>query len=98
MEAQPKTYDQALKESFAEYVAKTPGQTEYMKMDFDAGFSAGWNAALHDREMELRERAAIAAMQGMLANPDRHQCLNETTHLSMKYADALINQLNTQQS
>lgn len=47
---QPKTYDQALNESFAEYVANTGGRSEYMKPDFDAGFSAGYKAALHDRE------------------------------------------------
>lgn len=93
---QPKTYDQALKESFAEYVAKTPGQSAYMKMDFDAGFAAGWNAALHDRERNLRERTAIAAMQGILART--HLPVIEAGEVAVSYADALINQLNTPQS
>ena len=101
MNPQPKPYDQARKEAFADHVANSGGRSEYMQVDFDAGFSAGYNAALHDRERELRERAAIAAMQGILGNPNRELVAVDepsTAHLSILCADALINQLNNQES
>ena len=65
---QPKPYDQAREEALADHVANSGGRSVYMQVDFDAGFSAGYNAALHDLERELMERAAIAAMQGILSN------------------------------
>lgn len=101
MTLQPKPYDQARREAFADHINHVGGRSEYIKVDFDAGFSAGYNAAMNNvaarkREDALRERAAIAAMQGMLARADLP--LREVADVSVSYADALINQLNTEQS
>ena len=100
MTSPPKPYHQAKKEAFDEYIANTGGRSEYMKPDFDAGFAAGYNAALHDRGRKLRERAAIAAMQGVLASHKYGQCFHapSVADNAVKCADALINQLNTTQS
>lgn len=68
MEAQPKTYLQARDECWNAYREENPDMSEYMERDYKDGFHDGYNAALHDRERELRERAAIAAMQGLLSN------------------------------
>lgn len=98
MTTQPKPYDQARKEAFEDYSANTPGQTEYMKIDFDAGFSAGYNAALRGHERELRERAAIAAIQGMLAHGTSSCSGGFITRKAIGIADALVEELNNQQS
>ena len=98
MDTNQRTYDQALKEAFADHIANSGGRSEYMKPDFDAGFSAGYNAALQDRERELRERAAIAAMQGMLAHGTATCSLEFIAERAVNLGTALINQLNTQQS
>lgn len=45
---------------------------------------------------EVRERAAIAAMQGELANPRIAGCFRDYAEGAIKYADALIEQLKTQ--
>jgi hypothetical protein len=41
----------------------------------------------------IRERAAIAAMQGMLAGPARYGSPNEYAKLAVSFADALIEEL-----
>ena len=98
MTPQPKPYNQARKEAFADHIANSGGRSEYMKIDFDAGFSAGYNAALQDRERELRERAAIAAMQGMLAHGTATCSLEFIAERAVNLGTALINQLNNQES
>lgn len=45
---------------------------------------------------EVRERAAIAAMQGLLANPSRTGCFRDCAETAIEYTDALIKQLKTQ--
>ena len=46
---------------------------------------------------EVRERAAIAAMQGLLANPSRTGCFRDCAETAIEYADALIKQLKSNQ-
>ncbi|MDE7345378.1 MAG: hypothetical protein K2N48_01395 [Muribaculaceae bacterium] len=41
-----------------------------MQADFDAGFSAGYNAALHDRERELRAEIAKDIFARCLSHED----------------------------
>lgn len=45
---------------------------------------------------EVREHAAIAAMQGLLANPSRTGCFRDCAETAIEYVDALIEQLKTQ--
>lgn len=45
---------------------------------------------------EVRERAAIAAMQGLLANPSRTGCFRDCAETAIEYTDALIKQLKAQ--
>jgi hypothetical protein len=42
---------------------------------------------------EVRESAAIAAMQGLLANPSRTGCFRDYAETAIEYTDALIEQL-----
>ena len=42
---------------------------------------------------EVRESAAIAAMQGLLANPSRTGCFRDCAETAIEYTDALIEQL-----
>ena len=42
---------------------------------------------------DVRERAAIAAMQGMLADPARYGSPNEYAKSAVSFADALIEEL-----
>lgn len=46
---------------------------------------------------EVRERAVIAAMQGLLANPSRGGCFRDYAESAINYADALIEQLKSNQ-
>ncbi|MDE6649777.1 MAG: hypothetical protein K2K45_07590 [Muribaculaceae bacterium] len=54
---QPKPYDQALKEAFSDHVSNSGGRSEYMQADFDAGFSAGYNAAMNNVAARKRDEA-----------------------------------------
>ena len=100
---QPKPYDQAREEAFADHVANSGGRSEYMQVDFDAGFSAGYNAAMNNvalrkRDEALRERAAIAAMQGLLAHGTATCSSDFIAGRAVDLGNALVNQLNTEQS
>ena len=53
----PKPYDQAREEAFADHVANSGGRSEYMQVDFDAGFSAGYNAAMNNVAARKRDEA-----------------------------------------
>ena len=46
-----------------------------------------------DHWQEVRERAAIAAMQGLLANPSRTGCCRGYAETAIECADALIEEL-----
>ena len=106
MTPQPKPYDQTREEALADHISNSGGRSVYMQADFDAGFSAGYNAALHDRERELRERAAIAAMDAILRSDVTIRLNGEAldfspanvAKVSVIFATELINQLNNQES
>ncbi len=55
------------------------------KLDFGNEENEHWR--------EVRERAAIAAMQGLLANPSRTGCFRDCAETAIEYADALIERL-----
>ena len=108
---QPKPYDQAREEAFADHISNSGGRSVYMQADFDAGFSAGYNAAMNNvaarkREDALRERAAIAAMDAILKSGVTIRMNGEavdfspvnTAKASVVFATALINQLKNQES
>ena len=42
---------------------------------------------------DVRERAAIAAMQGLLASPSRKGCFRYYAETAIEYADALVEEL-----
>ncbi len=53
----------------------------------------GYESPLQDYWQDVRERAAIAAMQGMLADPRRAGNPDEYAESAVSFADSLIKQL-----
>lgn len=97
MDTTAKKYYKARREAYEEYYDNTKGTSEYMEQDFMEGFDYGYNAAMMENaeERQLREQAAIAAMQGMLANGGVTCSPDHIAQRSVAFADALINELNT---
>ncbi len=104
----PKDYRTARDGCWKEYREDNPDMSEYMERDYKGGFHDGWHAAMkaveerntekYRHERELRERAAIAAMQGMLAHGTASCSKEFVARTAVGIADALINQLNPHQS
>lgn len=104
MTPQPKPYDQARKEALADHIANTGGRSVYMQPDFDAGFSAGYNAAMNNvalrkRDEALREEIAKDIFSRCLSHEDgdvRAFCnreLDMTAEDCVRQANALIKAL-----
>ena len=85
-----------INEAYAAYKTDNPCASEFMETDFKAGFRRGFVAA--ESSNDLRERAAIAAMQGILASLDHPYDsdfdIKEIAHLAVRQADALVAELN----
>ena len=103
-----KDYRTARDGCWKEYREDNPDMSEYMERDYKDGFHDGWHAAMKAvderntekcrHERELREQAAIAAMQGMLAHGTA-TCSNEfIARTAVGIADALVKELNNQES
>ena len=101
---QPKPYDQAREEALADHISNSGGRSEYMKPDFDAGFSAGYNAAMNNvaarkREDALRAEIAKDIFTRCLSHEDgdvRAFCnreLDMTAEDCVRQANALIKAL-----
>ena len=56
---------------------------------YKEGIQTGYNEAYNS----LRNQAAIAAMQGLLANPSRTGCFRDYAETAIECADALIEEL-----
>ena len=86
----------ATNKAYAAYKAENPCTSEFMETDFKAGFRRGFVAA--ESSNDLRKRAAIAAMQGILASLDHPYDsdfdIKEIAHLAVRQAEALVNELN----
>ncbi len=99
--ATPKKYYTDRDKAYEQYRANNNYNTsEYMEQDFLNGYDYGYTMAiLNDtEERHLREKAAIAAMQGMLASCDHiydsDMYLKSTASCAVRQADALITELN----
>lgn len=53
----------------------------------------GYESPLQDYWQDVRERASIAIMQGLLINPNKFGSAREYAETAVKYADTLIEQL-----
>lgn len=53
----------------------------------------GYENPLQDYWQDVRERAAIAAMQGLLSNPNKVGSTKDFAETAVEYANALIEQL-----
>ena len=82
----------AINKAYVDYKADNPCSTEFMEMDFKAGFRRGYEAA--ESSNGLRERAAMAAMQGILAHGTATCSVEFVAGKSVALADALIARLN----
>lgn len=70
-------------------------------MEFDVPLSEselyeqrGFESHLQDYWQDVRERAAIAAMQGIISNNRYNGSTNQVAETAVRYADALIKELN----
>ena len=100
---QPKPYLQDRDEHWEAYRKDNPAISEFMERDYKDGFSDGYNAAMNNvalrkRDEALRKRAAIAVMQGMLAHGTATCSREFLAKKRVALANALIDQLNTEQS
>ena len=99
-----KDYRTARDGCWKEYREDNPDMSEYMERDYKDGFHDGWHAAMkaveerntekYRHERELRERAAIAAMQGMLASGTAESNRAALAKIAVRSADSLIYELN----
>lgn len=93
MDTNQQTYSEALEKCWEAYKSNN-GYTvsEYMETDYKSGFEDGWKAN-PDRVGSLRERAAIAAMQGLLAHGTASCSKGFVAREAVVLADILINEL-----
>ena len=60
-------------------------------------YKEGVQTGYYEAYNSLRNQAAIAAMQGLLANPSRTGCFKDCAEAAIECADALIKQLKNKQ-
>lgn len=101
-------YEKALNESFKAYRNAVKDNNAAVPQGYGVAFNYGYTFGMQQATAEQkeisekqlnfqREQIAVAAMQGLLANPDEYFVnLSEadTAHLAVACADALINELN----
>lgn len=81
-----------INEAYAAYKTDNPCASEFMETDFKAGFRRGFVAA--ESSNDLRKRAAIAAMQGILAYGTATCSVEFVAGKAVALADALVAELN----
>lgn len=95
--ATPKKYYTDRDKAYEQYRANNNYNTsEYMEQDFLNGYDYGYTMALLNdtEERHLREKAAIAAMQGLLAQGTATCSPEHIAKRAVSFADALIQELN----
>lgn len=87
--------NQSMTKGYEAYRSNNPGASPYMETDYKAGFEDGWKAR-EKQGLDLRERAAIAAMSAFITKGNTSP--EHIAKLAVRHADALIKEINTPQS